>query len=415
MATDDAVSRLSWLLRHHAAFVVLSLVAFGALGTVVQPSPAEPVYSAEALIVAGDLDALRVEQLPRMAATVFNGGNVARNAVEDGGLPMAPADLIPEYAALEPIEGTLLLRVVGSAQEASLATAISNATADALTTELNRAGPSIARFAVQEIAVAPDAPEEQPAQNFTLLGAIAGLLVGLGLVALLATVRRPVLSMAALRELVDVPVLPGPQLQPPGRPIEVVRTPGLTGVVTSFYPVGGERCAFIACKGGSRWRSQTALAVALLLARQGPVALVTSTERGAARLYRRGLSDPDAGLVKHLALVRSADEAPMGTPLVLDGLSAGRYDVPQLLPPDARSILIVPQGVSAGAVESALGQFLHGEVTAVLFIPRTPMWRAHGRRSPAGSAPHPLHPFGERRRPGVRRSGSRSEGVVNEQ
>jgi capsular polysaccharide biosynthesis protein len=387
MANDDAVTRLSWLLRHHAVLVVLSTLAFGVLGTVLQPNQPEPIYSAEALIVARDLDALRVEQLPRMAATVFDGGNVARRAVADGGLPMDPDDLIAENVSLEPIEGTLLLRVVGSATEADLAAAISNATADALTAELNRSGPSIAQFALQEAAVAPPAPDPEPRRNFTLIGAVAGLLVGLGLVALLATLRRPVLSVAALRDLVDAPVLPGPQLQPPGRPIDVVRTPGLIGVVKRFYPVGRERCAFIACSSGSKWRSQTALAVALLLARQGPVAMVASTERGAARLYRRGLSDPDAGLVKHLALVSSAEEAPPGAPLVLDGLSAGGYDVPQLLPPGATSILIVTQGTSAGAVEGALRQFIHGEITAVLFIPRTPMWRMHARqRYPAGAA-----------------------------
>jgi capsular polysaccharide biosynthesis protein len=371
MATDDDVAtRWWWLLRRHAAFILLATVGLALVGALLQSAPAGPFYRAEALVIASQLDALKVEQLPRTAAAVFDGGNVARRAVDARDLPVDPAELVDEYAALEPIEGTLLLRVVGTAEDPQFATDVANAMAEAMTVELNRAGPTIARFRIQEPAAVPTEAEPQAPQRFALAGALAGLLGSLGAVALVATLRRPILSLAALRHRTDEPVRPAPSLPRPGQPVDPSRIPGLAALVDDLFATGTEICAFVSPRGDPAWRSQLAVSVTRLLARRGPVSFVPSTERTAVRLYRSAISE--AELVNHLTLVGAHDQPHKDRPIVIDGPSAGSLDVPQLLPRGTRTVLVVTQGAAAARVDAAIRQFRHGDLLAVVFVARSP-------------------------------------------
>ena len=127
---------------------------------------------------------------------MFTNGAVAatiRNSVSPP-LP-ATASVIPQRVELVTAQDNPVFAVVGHAAGARAAARYANLAATAFTAELNKYSQSVSSFAVQKLATPPATPTPKLGSGLaTVVGMLAGLLVGVGAVLLLLAVRRPVLS-----------------------------------------------------------------------------------------------------------------------------------------------------------------------------------------------------------------------------
>ena len=372
---DDAAARMLAMLRQYLWLVVLLLTCGAAAGAASAVFGGENAhYEASALVIAKDVPSrgdarILAEQLPRLGEAVFTSGAVADRAVADPRLPYASAQLIPDHAVLEPLEGTIVLRVKGIADEAGLAALIANRVAAALVIELNRAGPGVGRFALQDRARPPDEPVAGSSLPTLLgIGIGGGFVLALALVALIMLVRRPVLSAADLESASAAPILAALDLpvraQAVGDPRQVV---GLGALVRRM--VGHDRrvCAFVSIGRAERHRSQLAALVSRALAPSGTVALVTPS----AEIAQRQLGDAAVVVVDTFENA----EAGGSTWVVIDGPPVDRVDMPQVLPPGAGIAVVIKSGTSRAAVEDAVAQLMDDELLGIVFVrPRLLAW-----------------------------------------
>lgn len=385
-AGDNVAARLWLATRRYAVIVLASVVALTAAAVVAaREQDAGPRYEATAVVVATDLK-IRIEGLPKFAEAVFSGGSVAENAARS--LPLDPVTLMREKAEMEPFENSVVFEVRGFDNDPVTAARIANEVAEAFVDELNKAGPTLGIFAVQDTARPPPEPVDQPSLLMpVVLGLIGGAALGLGVVALLLLVRRPVLlasdaeTAAAARLVADLVVprrgLPDATMQPP---------PGTAALARVLFPDRSGLAALVSA-GDPAARRRVAVLVALLLARSGPVHMVTSKGDEVARAVA------GTGVVV-------VDEVPgrevwSAGPVVIDGPS--EYDLPVLHPPNARLVLVLRRGTRQSQVEAAAREFLPGDLTGVVFVRRGRLRRLLPR--PGGAArPRRSRRAGETRR-----------------
>ena len=372
----DAASRLWWGLRRFLPAVVAAAVLGGLIGGVLAPRAQKERWVAPALVVVerlGDRGEMRslAEQLPHYAQAVFRNGRVAERAVNVGQLPYEPDELVRRHVRLEPVENTLAVRVAGVADEPALAARVANSVADALVRSMNTASPELATFKVQSRASAPDDPE--PGRSATmggLIGVLAGLALGVGCVALYMMVRRPVVDGGEAAESAGAPLLGSPRL-PDDPNAGAHQAPGLGALVLRLYGEdGAKQCAFVSCRGSEAEAKLVAVLAVEVLARRGPVILVTSAADAPDEVAFHE-HDPAVEVLDDSSPVRGAD----GVPMVIDGVHAADGDVPQRVLPRARCALIVREGVRDAAVKEAAAQFADGQLSGVVFVPRR-RWRA---------------------------------------
>jgi hypothetical protein len=372
---DDAATRMLGMMRQYLWLVVLLLTwgaAAGAASAVLGGEHAH--YEASALVIAKDVPSrgdarILAEQLPRLGEAVFTSGSVADRAVADGRLPFPPEQLIPEHAVLEPLEGTIVLRVKGIADEAGLAAVIANRVAAAFVTDLNRAGPGVGRFAIQDRARPPDEPVAgTSAAALVGVGIGGGFMLALALVALIMLIRRPVLSAADLENASAAPVLAALDLPVLGRPVGDPRqVVGLGALVRRLVGDEWRVCAFVSIPRADRHRSQLAALVSRTLAPSGTVALVAPS----AEIAQRQLGDAPVDVVDTFESAEAAESAWV----VMDGPSVDRVDIPQVLPSAAGLVLVVKSGTSRTAVEEAVAQLRDDELLGIVFVrPRLLGW-----------------------------------------
>jgi hypothetical protein len=377
---DDAASRLWWAIKRYALLSVVIVAACTLLAAEFGPGGEAPRYRAGALVIASELEGIRPEHLPRMAAAIFTGGTVAQNAVTIGRLDIEPHLLIPLYADLEPIAGTVLMRVVGYSTDPEEASLIANSAARALTAELNKSGPGVGRFVIQEQSRPPELPEPGTSFPPALIGLVAGLLLAFGTVGLLMVFRRPVLAGDEAREVVGAPLLGALRMRRGrSRAAEPTEVMGLSALIKQLYPDRRGVCVFVGPRGNRNSRTRVAEIVTRGLARSGLVYFVP----GSARQSR------DAG--QRLAAVDEVIVSPdmeldasfIDIPVVVDGPSTDELDVPQFLPPDTRTVLVLGEGTPRRRLELAARQFLPGELTGMVFVPE-PEEEKGGSGSAAG-------------------------------
>jgi uncharacterized protein involved in exopolysaccharide biosynthesis len=174
------VARRRWWWAGIAVIVTVATVIGYAAG-----GPGESEYSAKALVVATQLE-IRVENLPRTAAAIFDGGQVARLAAQRSATGIDPDDLIPDIVDLDPVENTQVLEITARHPEAELASRYANVVADALVQELNRIGPGLGQFTVNVRATVPDEPVAMSRRPTMAAGFVAGLALAAGFLALSA-------------------------------------------------------------------------------------------------------------------------------------------------------------------------------------------------------------------------------------
>ena len=371
---NDAASRLWWGMRRYVAIfiVVVPLTTLLAFVAARNSTPLQRTYRASALVIATDRN-FAPELFARLADAVFTGGTVAERAVSEGRLPIDPRDLIPTYASLEPVQDNIIIKVIGENRNAELSARIANAAATSLVEELNLSGRGVGVFAVQDHARVPTATDATTGRTLPLIvGVIAGFLLGGGIIGLILTVRRPLLGAGEAAELVGAPVLGTPILPAVrgGRPVDISAVKGLSALARRIMPTRPAVVALAACGGEERYRTLLSQMIASVLAERGAVFLIPAPDESVAGMY--SIFSPPAN-------VMVSEHIPDGkvwrmAGVVIDGPSANAFDLPQVLPSRASTVLVVAQGTPLAQVRDAAEQFLPGELEGIVFIRRSAAW-----------------------------------------
>jgi hypothetical protein len=216
----DALGTLGWGLRKYAWLVALFVLGIGVLLPLVQ-SQVDPVYEAEALVAPVSLSPVtNLDAVPRYGDRVFDNGEVAAEIravlATDLGVELGQgADVIPKYVESVSEQDNPSFTVIGRAEDPDEAVLLADVAAATFVSELNSTtSESVGTFSIQSSADPPSTPV--PALGgggFALvLGALAGLLAGVGAVALLMLFRRPVLDAGSAAQVAGVPVVGRVQL-----------------------------------------------------------------------------------------------------------------------------------------------------------------------------------------------------------
>ena len=271
--------------RYVGLILLFPLVGAILLALLVPASAPEASYRASALVIATELNAIRADHLPRMVQAIASGHNVPRLALERTGLEATPEEF-RDWVEVETIAETVVIRVSGLAPEPEPAAEIANATAAALVSELNRMGPEVATFAIQEAAALPEELEPGPTTIPPwLIGGIVGSLLAVGVVLLLVVAKRPVLTPEHASELTGLPVLGSLRLQRASVDQGPGEAEGMVDLVLRLYPRRNE-CMIFLGPGHPRSRAQVSLLVARTVALVAPVMYAPGRDRFGRRAAR---------------------------------------------------------------------------------------------------------------------------------
>lgn len=368
-AEADSIKRLSWGLRRYRASLLTLVAAVVGLSVVFQVAGPRRTYEASALVVATTLE-IDPLQLPRTVDAVFKGGSVAEAVASK--LPYtAPAPrIVPDQVRLEPVNDTIVVRVIGRNREPVRAAELADVAAFFLVAELNRLGPGVGQFVLQNRAQ-PPVRRTGASSLFTSIGfgTLSGATLGLGVLGLLLLARQPVVDGREAAAVVGAPLMVSLEL-PPGRAtVEPDSVGGLSLLTKQLFPAGRGLCTLVDT-GSNRPRLQVMRLVAQLVCRTQPVTLVVPSNEQTALTERTELSDVRV-LAYWLRRPTDEDDEPLrfenDTP-VLFGLSASEFDVPQLIPESARVVILVAEGARRKLVEGAARQFGAGGIQGVVFV-----------------------------------------------
>ena len=387
---NDAFSRLWWGVKRYWPVVLLGLalgVAAAGSGAVDKALSSAPRYEATALVVASDLE-INPEQLGRTADAIFTGGAVAEAVAEE--LDAAdPAAMIPDRVRLEPVVDTVAMRVIGADRQPDRAAELANLAAETLVDSLNDIGPGLGIFVLQDRAREPTA--RGPAESVVvpvLLGAFGGLLLGLAGVGLLLVLRRPVLSAEEASSVTGASPIAVLTVPKRGRAVVPEAIGGLALLGRRLYPSGGGTAALVGSGSDRAIRLEITRLLARLVARRRHVYVLAADEDRGEALDALSVVDPSVSVVTSWLRDRlGSTDVPLRTEIgdapVLFSLSATDYDVPQLLPEDTRTALLVAEGARGASVEAAAAQFVPTELLGVVFVRR----RRFRRRAAGGVDP----------------------------
>lgn len=219
--TSDALATWGWGLRRYAWLVALCVIGVGILVPVML-SRSGKVYEAQAQVgPTKPLLLTNITPLPRFAQSVFTNGAVARDVRRLLGLPKTAA-VVPNTAALTAAQDNPVMVVSGKNSSASTAAKIADQAAATFVVELNKYNGSVGTFAVQDTAQTPARPLPKllGGKLAMVVGLLAGLVAGLGLVGLLVAVRRPVVGSSAAQTATGLPVMGRLQLRRRGGTLE---------------------------------------------------------------------------------------------------------------------------------------------------------------------------------------------------
>jgi len=203
-------STILWCLRHYSWVLIACLLAGAAAPLLLGPGTAR--YEADALVVARQLSA-RPETLPQLGASIFGDGAVAAAVAADPSIGGSPSGMIPDRLDVVAAKDSVVMVVQGFDTDPVVAAHMANLAATAFVDELNKPGAGVGQFAVQTQATVPFEPETLlPTRTRAALGGLAGLALGLGLVALLGVIRRPVITARHVMDVTGVPLLGTVQL-----------------------------------------------------------------------------------------------------------------------------------------------------------------------------------------------------------
>lgn len=347
---------LKWAAVHYGWVVLLAAVLGGLLAARVPAVTGGGIYQAEAVVTARDL-VIEPEQLPQTAGAIFSAGEVARTAVELAGVDIDPIDLIPDHVRLEPVENTVVLRVVAVDGEAETAAALANGAARGLVMELQRLGSGVGSFALHTPAVVPVEPTSGPPIPPAVIGVLAGLLFGMGVVGLVLAVRRPVIGPDSLASGLGHPVAGTLALSSVDATGDLRFIPHLAGIVTDLFPRGDERRFLVGVHVRRRVMRLLGMVLVRSLVRSHKAALVG---QGVTR-QAFGTEDERSSL-----LVDETTAPTAGIPTVV----LGRFlpDDSEPLDPEDGWVLVVGKGASLHRVRRAAADLEGLPVVGIVFL-----------------------------------------------
>jgi hypothetical protein len=322
----------------------VALLAAAVAATVAVQADGDEQHEAAALVVANEVT-IAPEQLPGFMQSVFESGAMRERIA--GPVAADPAAVIPERVRLEPVEGTIAARVVARAAEARDASTLANLAARALVTELNRPGPGVGVFAVQDRARPSGAAIPQDRSTVAALAAAALAVLAVAAVAALWTAwRRPVTSSRLAADVVGTEVVG--ELVLPGDTADRADPSRVVGldVLCRRLAAGGGTAVLV----GSPRRREELDGLAQLLARV------------AARRFGEGTVRFD--------------------------VVTGDVDVPQVVPAGARVALVVGAGDAEQDVLATAAPFADGDLSGVVLLHR-PSLLARSRAWLAGRTERP--------------------------
>jgi capsular polysaccharide biosynthesis protein len=197
---------LRWGLgRYRILLVLCALLMTVGLPAYAASQPSH--YDSEALVVADTLK-IQLVALPRYGQAVFNNGAVARRVAETFVGNGGPAAVVPLRVSVTTPQDSLIFHVVGHDTDPKRAAGIADLAAAVFTKQLNASGPGVGSFTVQANASTP----KQTAVRLRALpyqravGLLAGLALGLSIVAFILVVRQPVIGAEDAVEVGGTPV-----------------------------------------------------------------------------------------------------------------------------------------------------------------------------------------------------------------
>ena len=199
----DAGSRvtgvLGWGVRRYAWLIALFVIA---LGVVVPGVLQQRAETYQATTQVGPVRALRIpniDVLPKMATDVF--ANVLKDPAVKKAAGIADSDeLGAEQLELVVAQDNIIFTVVARSTDPSAPQNTANVAASAFVEELNVYSQAVGSFSVSELATGAPEPTPTGRPRGVGLGLTAGLLVGVGVVALLLLMRRPVIDVATAEQ-----------------------------------------------------------------------------------------------------------------------------------------------------------------------------------------------------------------------
>jgi hypothetical protein len=370
-------TKLVWSLRRHAWLVVACVLLVAGASLLI--APATPVYQGQALVVAQQLT-MKSEALPALAESVFEDGTVATAVAADPAVGGDRSGLIPNRVSVVAAKDSIVIAVQGRDPDPATAARLANTAATAYVDALNRGGAGVGQFSLQTPAPVPTAPMEKLSVPMrAAIGALAGLILGLGLVALLAALTSPVVTARDVEQTVDVPVLGTVQLPPMKRgeypgPLGV---PGIATVTRWLATVPSGRLLLISPPSAIAVRQRVFVMVAVALWTLRTVWFEACQELVQA-VDRHCLDHRNAGRAVH-ARQAGSDElvlADGGSPLEIADPATTNVSV----------VAVVPHGLSRRRLRTLASDYEDGGLVGVILVDVRPGWRLGLRRGRGAAA-----------------------------
>lgn len=197
---------LRWGLRKYGAVVIACALAPGVALPLLTATDSS--YQAEALVVARQLE-IDPSALPSYGQGIFTSGAMVQRVTADAASSGLAEEIVADRLDVVAAEDSIVLVVLARASQPLQAAQLADLAADAYVGELNKGGSGIGTFAVQSPAQIPSAltSDGSSSRLAAATGVIAGMLLSLGLIALIAAVRRPVLLAGDAAPIVGKPVI----------------------------------------------------------------------------------------------------------------------------------------------------------------------------------------------------------------
>lgn len=337
--------RLVWLLRRYAWLVLICVLALAGAPLVL--GAATPTYQADAIVVARQL-AVNSRVLPQLGEAVFASGDVAARVAEDPAVEGDGAGLIPARLSVVIPQDSIVLVVQARDEEPEVAARMADLGATAYADALNRGGAGVGQFAVQAPAVVPGEPLRSTSPALlALLGALAGLVVGIGLAALIGVLRRPVVTGRDVEDAVGVPLLGTVDvpLGPPGSYPGPMGVRGIASVARWMATLPTDRLLLISPPSAAGLRQRVYVMIGVLLASVRAVILRAPDDLvEVIAQHREGLpAGPSADDAGRDGTVAGRTRSNRGIDLVDGGAAL------EILDPKATQVSVVaiaPRGIS---------------------------------------------------------------------
>ncbi len=331
----DVFSTLGWGLRRYFWVVIVTVIGIGVLVPWLQSRNAD-YYEAHAQIgPSQELKSPNADPLPKLGDDIFNNGAVADKVRDYLNLPPT-ASVVPERVQLMTARDNMMFEVIGRDRDPEVAATLANLAAAELTVELS--SESVSEFNVSRSAEAPASPVPTLGGGYltVIVGLLAGAIAGIGVVALILIIRRPVMDAPDAEDATGAPVVGRIRLARPGGPLDERDVVGIALLCRRLLSVSPE--------------------VVLLASphrRQSELRQVTTAMRGFFDTVRQpstGANSPN----QESSRLSSREESrePMIPELVLlDRPSLAQWTRP---PNDAAfTLLVVPEGIGMRTLRQA--------------------------------------------------------------